>query len=909
MQWILRAIILAAVVADAAAAWAGDLYVAPTGDDANPGTQEKPFASIQRARDVIRERKQSGPLTEPITVWLGGGVYRLSEPLTFTPEDSGTAEAPITYASVPGARAVISGGRPLCGTWTRTPGKPFWQLDLADARDGRWVFYSLYVDGQSRTRARYPNYGDKVLRAAGREPGGDPREALQYMPGDVDPTWSEPTDIDIVLLCSWTPTIHRIREIVPECRAVRFHSSHGRTVDFWERNFRFYLSNVFEALDAPGEWYLNRHSGTLYYYPLPGEDMATVEVIAPVLKSRLIEFAGDPDAGKPVEHLHFRDLNFRHVDGDMDRYNGMYRQGHMYLDAAIFARGLRHASLTGCEMAQLGEYALELADGCRDITVRKCHLWDLGAGAMQLGVTDLRTLKEGGDDSDDNPRSVRGLVIDNCCIHRLGTIWHGCYGIVNRFASETHITHNDIYDTHWDAIGLDARWNYKGEKYSHGNVVAYNHLHHLGLHYHTDAAGVYQFGPLDTHIHHNLVHDNVAYPYICGFAGIYLDQQSRGAVVENNLVYNVEWYAYFQNQGTDNVFRNNIGAFARNGLIGRGGLSSHWRANHLEAVRNIYIARDGVAIARAWQPGDKPPLLAQNVYHTLAENTSLTFAGKTFDEWQADEHDERSLVADPGCRDPQKFDFTVPPDALACRKVGFVPFNNEIRKAGLYGDQPWRNLPSKYPPREPSAVWEEDDFAGLNAFDLDLTRLADGATPGVFRATATKKAGFTVTSEVPGVRGPKCLKCTDRKGMAKSFYPYLQYSPRSLKRGQITFTFAVRQPEKSPARLHLEFRGRGGTATPGPSIAIGCNGTVMANGNRVAALKPAEWTRFELCFALGDDSPRTYTLKVQGTSDETVHTLPFGSKSFDAITWIGIVTPDDADGTVYLDELKLEIAE
>ncbi len=900
---------LAVLVAVAAShALAADLYVSPSGSDADPGTRDKPFATIRRARDAIRAQKPREPLTEPVTVWLGGGVYRVTEPIAFTPEDSGTAEAPITYASVPGERAMISGGKRLSGTWKLVPEKPYWQLDLPEARGGQWVFYSLFVDGQSRTRARHPNYGDKVLRAAGREPGGDPRQALQYRPGDVDPAWSHPTDIDVVLLCSWTPTIHRIQKILPDRRAVRFHSSHGREVDFWERNFRYYLSNVLEALDEPGEWYLDRHAGTLYYYPRPDEDMATVEVIAPVLKSRMIRFAGELDAGKMVEHLHFRDLSFRHVDGDMDRYNGVYRQGHMYLDAAISARGLRHASFQGCEMAQLGEYAMELADGCRDVAVRKCHLWDLGAGAMQLGVSDLATLKEGIDDAGGNPRAVRGLVVDNCCIHRLGTIWHGCYGIVNRFASETRITHNDVYDTHWDAIGLDARWGWKGEKYSHGNVVAYNHLHHLGLRYHTDAAGVYQFGPLDTHIHHNRVHDNVAYPYICGFAGIYLDQQSRGAVVENNLVYNVEWFAYFQNKGTDNLFRNNIGAFARDGLIGRGGLNKSWKANHFEVLRNIYIARDGVAIARAWQPGEKPPVLARNVYHTVAEDTPLAFAGKRFAEWQAAGHDEGSLVADPGCRDPEKHDFTLAPDALACREVGFVPFNEEIRKAGLYGDEQWRSLPSQYPPREPSAVWEEDDFAGLNAFDLDLSMLPDGTTPGVFRVTDTKQAGFAVTSEVPGLRGPKCLKCTDRKGLAKSFYPYLSYSPRSLNQGRITFAFAVRQPEESPARLHVGLRGRGGTSAPGPSIAIGPDGVVRAGGARVATLKRGAWTRFELRFALGKASTGTYTLVARGPSGESIHTLPFGDKDFDAITWIGITTPDDANGTAYLDGLRLEIA-
>ncbi len=888
-----------------------DLYVAPSGNDAGSGSKESPFATLGRARDAIRQQKQHGPLEEPITVWLEGGLYRLTQPIVFTPADSGSPDAPITYASLPGKRAVLSGGVRLGGKWAKVPSKPFWQLEVPEARDGNWCFYSLYVNGQSRTRARHPNYGDKVLRAEGREPGGDPRQALRYFPGDVDPSWSNPTDIDVVLLCSWTPTIHRIREILPERRAIRFFSSHGRNVDFWERNFRYYLSNAFEALDQPGEWYLNRHTGMLYYLPLPGEDMATVEVVAPVMKSRMIEFAGEPAEDRFVEHLHFRDLEFRHVDGDMDRYNGVYRQGHMYLDSAISARGLRNASFERCELAQLGEYAMELADGCRDVTVRQCHFWDLGAGAMQLGVTDLATLKASfeTDTAHEGNSTVRGLVIDNNCIHRLGTIWHGCYGIVNRFASGTRITHNEIYDTHWDAIGLDARWNFKGEKYCHGIEVAHNHLHHLGLRYHTDAAGVYQFGPLDTHVHHNLIHDTVAYPYICGFAGIYLDEQSRGALVENNLVYNVEWFAYFQHKGMDNVFRNNIGAFARNGLIGRGSLNDTWKANYMEAVRNIYIAHNELAIGQGWQPGEKPPVLAGNVYHTLAKDASPTFAGKTFADWQAEGQDEGSIVADPGCRAPGSFDFTLVPDALACRAVGFVPFDDEIRTAGLYGDSAWRDLPKRYPPRTPSEVWAEDDFARLNSFALDFNLMNDGDEPGIFAISGGDGAGFAVTSEVAGIKGPKCLKCTDRKGLAKSFYPYLRLTPRSLKQGNVTFTFAVQQPRKTSARLLVEFRGRGQTQEPGPSIFIEQDGTVKANGKHLATLAPGAWTRFELVFALGDRNTGGYTLTIRDDAGETTHDLPFGRATFNEITWLGIVAPDDADGVCYLDNLALQITE
>jgi hypothetical protein len=901
-------------------------YVAPAGNDTHTGTLAAPFATLPRAMRAVRELRQSlaaaGVPAGPVSVLLRGGTYEVREPITFTSADSGSADAPVTYCAYRDEQPVLSGGKRLTGAWTRTPGKPYWQLDLPEARDGKWAFCSLFVNGQSRTRARTPNWGQKVLRAEGREPGGDPRQALQYFPGDVDPAWSNPTDIDVVLLCSWTPTIHRIKEIVPERRAVRFFSAHTRTVDAWERNFRYYLSNVFEALDEPGEWYLNRHAGTLYYYPLPGEDVTAADVVAPVMRSRMITFEGDLAAGAPIEHLRFRGLAFRHLDGDMDTYNGAYRQGHMYLTAAVAAKGLRHACFERCEFAQLGEYALELADGCRDVAVRQCHFWDLGAGALQLGVTDLGTLlgsqrpeisgrtpaNSGAPASDlqSNPRTVTDLVVDNCLIHRLGTIWHGCYGIVNRFASRTRITHNDIYDTHWDAIGLDARWNWKGETYSCGTVVAYNHLHDLGLRYHTDAAGVYQFGPLDTHIHHNLIHDTRAYPYICGYAGIYLDEQSRGALVENNLVYNADWYAYFQHKGMDNLFRNNIGAFSRDGLLWRGGLNEQWKSNYMEACRNVYVSSNAVALKQDWQPGLKPPFVHDNLYHTLAPDTALTFAGKSFAEWQALGRDTNSVVADPGFRNPAAFDFSLAADAPACRLIGFVPFDAEIRKAGLTGDAAWRALPKRYPPRTPSAVWAEDDFARLNAFGIDANLLKDGDTPGVFRLTEQKGAGFAVTREVPGVRGPACVKCTDRKGLPKSFYPYMHVAPRNLKNGRVTFTFAARLPAEGAAPFCVEMRGKD-TGETGPSIAVATDGSVQANGKPVCKLQPNQWASFTISLALGPKNTGAYTLTTRAGPAETTLTLPFGNAAFSQLAWLGVTAPADADGCFYLDGLKLTI--
>jgi len=897
---LLQVTTLLAICGAAGLAAAREFHVSTAGDDAHDGSEARPFATIPRAMAAVRQGRAGHTVAGPVNVYLHGGVYPLAEKLTFGPEDSGTAESPVTIQSNPGQRAVLSGGRRLTGTWRQSPGKPYYELDLPEVRTDGWRFFSLYVNDHSRMRARAPNWGSRVCRAQGRTPGEDPRQAFTFAEGDIDPAWSNPTDIDVVLLCSWTPTLHRIQEIDAARRVVRFHSSHGRAVDFWEKNFRFYLSNVFEALDEPGEWYLNRHAGTLYYYPLPGEDPNTTTFVAPVLKSQIMEIAGDVAAGKFVQHLHFRDLEIRHLDGDMDRYNGMYRQGHMYLTAAVAARGLRSASFVDCTLAQLGEYAMELGDGCRDVLVQRCHIWDIGAGALQLGVTDLATLLAPGTEN----REVLDLAIDNNCIHRLGTIWHGCYGIVNRFASRTRMTHNEIYDTHWDAIGLDARWNWRGEKYSHGNVVAYNHLHHLGLRYHTDAAGVYQFGPLDTHIHHNLIHDTRAYPYICGYAGIYLDEQSRGALVENNLVFNVEWNAYFQHKGTDNVFRNNIGGFARDGLIHRGSLNETWKANYLEAYRNLYVTDNEIALRRGWEPGKKPPVLRANMYHTLAPNTELTFAGESLAQWQASDQDQGSVIGDPGFRDPARGDFSLPPDAPAIAAVGFVRFDDEIRTAGLYGDPSWRNVSEKYPPRQPTAVWSPEELARFVAFDLDFEDMPVGYQPDVFRLGTSGEATFAVSDEA-AYTGTKCYKCVDKKGLLKTFYPYIHLAPKGLNQGPVTFSFAAMLDAAAAAPFHVEFRGVGSTQQAGPSLRFHRDGRIEANGRQVLTAPPGTWTHCQIAFRLGEGASKSYTLTLQHEGTTSRHELPFRHDTFAEVSWLGFTASDDADGAFYLDDMKL----
>src|SRR4051812_7168465 len=120
------------------------IRVAPNGDDAKPAG---PFATPARALRAVRELRAAngGKLPGSVTIELAAGTYRLAEPLVLTPEDSGTAEAPVVWTAAPGAKVVLSGGVPLAGwregelngrkVWvTKGPGGEFRSLWVGDER-------------------------------------------------------------------------------------------------------------------------------------------------------------------------------------------------------------------------------------------------------------------------------------------------------------------------------------------------------------------------------------------------------------------------------------------------------------------------------------------------------------------------------------------------------------------------------------------------------------------------------------------------------------------------------------------------------------------------------------------------------------------------------------------------------
>jgi hypothetical protein len=134
---------------------AAAIHVAPTGNDANPGTAGAPVATPQAARDLVRAKISAG-LIEPVDVIFAGGIYQLAAPLELRPEDSGTAASPVTWRAADGAKVILSGGRRITGPWTNADDGT-WHTDLTQIGPCQWNFRQLFVNGSRATRARFPN--------------------------------------------------------------------------------------------------------------------------------------------------------------------------------------------------------------------------------------------------------------------------------------------------------------------------------------------------------------------------------------------------------------------------------------------------------------------------------------------------------------------------------------------------------------------------------------------------------------------------------------------------------------------------------------------------------------------------------------------------------------------------------
>ncbi len=704
-----------------------DFVVACDGDDAQEGTMERPFATLERARRAVRERKSTTP--GAVTVFVREGTYYLDAPLVLAPEDSGTAEAPIRYEAYPGEKPRLSGAVRLDLDW-----KPYKDGILcAHIPTSIIPFDQLFVDGRRKRRARYPSYDPenptakgKGLIPTGEQFGGPPPAEIEFYPGEggFNPTeeWKHPEDAFLHIRWFCGTQIFQLRGLDYERK--RFLLGRGG----WHWNSRVfpmeneihfsrcYVENVLEELDQPGEWYFDKRENALYYMPEEGEDITSATVEVPQLR-QLVELHGGQDA--PIHHVTFSGFKFTQTttvfmepweapsmgDWTIHRSGAVYMEGSE--DCAV-ENSVLHA--TGGNAVFMDGYNVR----CR---VSGCTFTETGESAVCLVGYNMQRLGTARPFPDE-------CVIHNNHMHDLGEYQTQVAGVFLSCCQKTTVSHNDIHDVPRAAILLnDPTWG--------GHIIEYNKMYRT-------CQDSTDHGPFNAwgrtrHWCYNQSHgpDNPSHP-----AGNIKDDALYTTELRYNYIEDLNKnFGVDQDDGTCNIhihhnllvgcpikFRDGSDSVAENNVIidpllgTRIATVNEYNTNRF--VRNILVARKDMFIGDQYGlpsedtrrhfyhvvriPVEGPFL--QEIDHNLFWSDLGEFkaivtpggVGKrpgkegesealSLQEWQQLGYDSHSVFADPLFVDPQNGDYRVRPDSPAL-KLGFENF--DMDRFGLTSDFP-----------------------------------------------------------------------------------------------------------------------------------------------------------------------------------------------------------------------------
>ena len=695
--------VVAMLVSTLAASHAAEprFYVATDGNDRwsgtlaspNPAGTDGPLKTLTAARDAVRKTRDAGN-QDTATITIRAGTYELTQPLLLRSLDSNTV-----YEAYENEKPIISGGRQISGF---TQSGPLWQTTIPDVGNGKWYFRQLFADGTRRQRARSPNTG--YFRIAELIPGPmDPaskravaRDRFKFAANDLQPyanvklhpddlqPYANFEDVNLILMHSWENSIHPLKSIDLQSRTVQFAAplKEWWSIGYWEEKQRYFVENAREFLDQPGEWYLDRKTGVLSYWPMPGEQLNQTRIVAPFLKE-LVQLAGSRDSSQIVQNITLRGLTFHYADWDLDPKGNSSTQAAVEVPAAITADGARNCVIEKCEVAHVGIYGIWLRRGCKDCTVRQTRLFDLGAGGIRVGEAQR---------AETDAAESSGNTIDNNHIYDGGHVYPAGIGIWVAQSSYNTITHNDVHDMLYSGMSIGWNWGDDPNR-THHNRIEFNHVHHLVKGVLSDAGAIYCLGvSTGSVIRNNVFHDVWPYSTPPFGWGIYLDATCSGYLVENNVVYNtLSGGLMYNNGGHEHVIQNNIFAFCGNYQ-----LWPYWEKRPNTFRRNIVQMTQGelfvpFASSSLRERVAKKESIGQwdeNVIWHTALREKVPFFKWDLAGWRAMGLDGKSVLADPMFVNAAEYDFGLRPGSPALG-LGFKAI--DVSKVGLYGDEAWVN--------------------------------------------------------------------------------------------------------------------------------------------------------------------------------------------------------------------------
>jgi len=439
------------------AALGADFYVSPASSDSAAGTKDKPFATIARAQKAVRGSKAAAAKT----VYLRGGAYYLPETLVFTPEDSGTKAAPVAYVAFEGEQPVVSGGMRLDLQW-----KPYKDAVLQAAVPPEAAKSDqLFVNGERQPMARYPNFDPKSQFFNGWAADAISKERAAR--------WADPKGgyIHAMHQAMWGG-FHYVITGKDDKGNVTYEGG-------WQNNRRMgmhgkyrFVENIFEELDAPGEWFLNSKTRTLYFYPPQGLDLAKA-VVEGVRLRHLVEFRGTDK--QPVKFVTLRGITFRHAARTfMDTKEPLLRSDWTtYRGGAIFVTGSEDCAIEDSFIDQVGGNAVFASNYNRRFAVRGCHIAGAGANGVAF-VGDPKAVRNPlfdagqhqalknidartpGPQTDNYPADC---TVEDCLIYLTGRVEKQTAPVQIAMSRAVTVRHCSIYDVPRAGINIgDGCW-------------------------------------------------------------------------------------------------------------------------------------------------------------------------------------------------------------------------------------------------------------------------------------------------------------------------------------------------------------------------------------------------------------------------------------------------------------------
>lgn len=375
------------------------IYVSMDGNDENDGSIDKPFATIKRAQQKVREYNKN--MYGDINVYLREGIYRQKETLLFSSEDSGTNGYSVNYMSYPGENASITGSREVNDWKISEDG-----ILYADV-GGVENVSQLNVNGIRAQRARSESMYSVISTFDDENDAIYDKDGITVSGAELA-NYANQADIQLHFARGWRSFLLNVDYIESDGDVNKFYLSQPAFNDVYKKSpyytiqagNKFWLENSQEELDTPGEYYYNKATETLYYMPREGEDVSSAKAEIAIL-DKLISINGE-DSNNKVCNITFRDLEFAHAAWNRVNYAGhvsdqaqdmaahpsdeIINPGYTMVPANISITRAEKIEFIDNVIRDMGSVGIGFYQGVANSVIEGNVFCDLGDSAITIGM-------------------------------------------------------------------------------------------------------------------------------------------------------------------------------------------------------------------------------------------------------------------------------------------------------------------------------------------------------------------------------------------------------------------------------------------------------------------------------------------------------------------------------------------